>query len=472
MALSPASLLARLEELKKWQQVHQEKLMKQHTRRLEEVDNISSINRSLSFNENTDLLFKEKSIDINKQLTANGTKSREDVISGREDFPIEKVNVNKPKRPYLKRGTGLIRYKMTLGEQHKAFHVNNKPKMVTDKLLQNKSVPIKLDGGHKQITPLKRPEASIQPNTLWTSVAQSKMITSETEVNQNIISQINELANLDNKPTESRVNCETTSQSSYKDTSNESESDITSAGDQTLYERANENELRIFETLEERALDSSFCSTNSSIIRLLESTPQKSHNKSTGKPGKEVRRSLNLYNQDYGVVTKDQYETIRRDHNLDIRKLVEENIHKLPLENIIEESGKTTRSNSSCSQFNDEETWSDTTSSPSSDCEEESVILLKATNADVGIQTDIKVTCDCEETFRAKLTILNKEIDSFRHENSKIKSIEEQLQEEERKLNKERKNMEKELQEERIKMDYKLEEDRKKLAKEKMVFER
>lgn len=46
-------------------------------------------------------------------------------------------------------------------------------------------------------------------------------------------------------------------------------------GDLTLEDLRSERELKVFETLERKVDNSSFCSTNTSILNLLVSTPQK-----------------------------------------------------------------------------------------------------------------------------------------------------------------------------------------------------
>jgi len=47
------------------------------------------------------------------------------------------------------------------------------------------------------------------------------------------------------------------------------------AGDLTLEDLRSERELKVFETLEQKVDNSSFCSTNTSVLNLLVSTPQK-----------------------------------------------------------------------------------------------------------------------------------------------------------------------------------------------------
>lgn len=47
------------------------------------------------------------------------------------------------------------------------------------------------------------------------------------------------------------------------------------AGDLTLEDLRSERELKVFETLERKVDNSSFCSTNTSVLNLLVSTPQK-----------------------------------------------------------------------------------------------------------------------------------------------------------------------------------------------------
>lgn len=129
---SPASLLARLEELKKWQQHQQERLMKEHAKKLQATErNFSSASDYETIDGLSEYDSPVKSLTNNASIeqtvppvavrsNVNARNSPPDYLEHNFDDNTEDGNV-KPKRPFLKRGTGLGRYNMQPGDQNRPF---------------------------------------------------------------------------------------------------------------------------------------------------------------------------------------------------------------------------------------------------------------------------------------------------------------------------------------------------------------
>lgn len=182
-----------------------------------------------------ELLKKSKSVDVttvSDYQTIEGLSAFDDtptdskVISPTKSFNelLEEKLAQDPgprseppvvKRPFLRKGAGLERFRL-------------KPRPKVDKKLKSK----RIDG----ITPLKAPDLSVQPKAKWEKIEDCK------EHVEKINKQLEKCGEI---------------------------------SEQTLYEKQLEKELLIFEALEQRANNSSFCSTNSSVMRILSSTPSK-----------------------------------------------------------------------------------------------------------------------------------------------------------------------------------------------------
>lgn len=216
MPLSP-NLLERLQELKLWQESHDELLKKTQTL----INTSANITTASDYHTIEGLSAFDSSSETSVKNLENHvispTKSFNELLEeklaqdpGPQDAPP------KPKKPFLRKGTGLERFRM-------------KPQIVPP----IKKKPVK---SPRNVTPLRAPDVSVQPKASWCKIGDS----------DDHIRKINEIANAGQE-----------------------------LGEQTLYEKALEKELRIFEALEERAENSSFCSTNSSVLRILSSTPSK-----------------------------------------------------------------------------------------------------------------------------------------------------------------------------------------------------
>lgn len=261
MLMSPSSLLARLDELKKWQQVQQERLMRQQQNHLEQTEN-NSESESIQTEGVSVLKSCETTPAKTKHEETNHFSPVNDFTSLLEEKLQEDIvpNSGKPKRPFLRKGSGLSRYRMVPGDPRKAF-VKGKVQQIPRKVTKSVSKTNDTKKVEKPVPALKVPQMDFKPKARWRSVSEEaaeKECTRQdsviTSFNQDIIEQINRLTeerlidnNKNNVLEPLMKNCE-----SYS-----------------------EKELLKFEALENRALNSSFCSTNSSVIRLMASTPQK-----------------------------------------------------------------------------------------------------------------------------------------------------------------------------------------------------
>lgn len=257
--MSPSSLLARLDELKKWQQTQQERLIKQHQERLQQTGSLNNSNSECDDLGVSALDNKVTTLPLPQTFDALLEQKLQN-----EDGNIP--NVTKPKRPFLKKGSGLSRYRMTLGDPKKSF--------IKDKInTNNRKLEPKIKANKKPISSaLKMPELDFKPKATWCKVTEDEKtpLTSKPEIkttnncvnsfNQNVVAHINaftaqRMQNHEQRPTiqgNSNVPLAEQSAGPYSD-----------------------KELLIFENLEKRVLNSSFSSTSSSVMRMLSSTPQR-----------------------------------------------------------------------------------------------------------------------------------------------------------------------------------------------------
>lgn len=418
--MSPSSLLARLGELKKWQEQQQERLLRQHNRRLEEIDrlpdqqpvhdDLEGISR-LNYEE-------EKIATPHKDFEA---LLEEKLAKETSNEPIVKSDEVKPKRPFLKKGSGLSRFRMSLDDQRKPVLAQKKkqsPKQSNNSALQVPDVVVK----QKTIaTPVDTPKSG-QVNSF----------------NRRVIAQIN------------RFTAEKSN-----------ENDDTATADRELF---------IFESLEKRAMNSSFSSTNSSIVRMLSSTPQ------TTSPKKPYKSPIPEETAENQTTASELIERFIYNHlqSGNIESLLE-NLH-----NYRGISGETTpttsksRSESSCSSVTSDDVRACAVDCVRTDdaCAKQTKDAATCTDSYGDESEDTNETITAKEILTQKLEELEREIERFRMENSKIAQLRRDLEIEQREFERERKRLVCELENERSELHYAVEEERKKLAKEKMVFER
>lgn len=412
--MSPSSLLARLGQLKKWQEQQQERLMRQHNKRLQETERLTQFDEDMEgiSRLNND---EEKIVPVPKDFHALLEEKLAD-----ENLHDNNANNSevKPKRPFLKKGSGLSRFRMSLDDQKRPLASNKKKKQTPARCLQAPDVVVK----QKTIaTPVDTPKSSGNADV--------------NSLNRRVIAQINRF-------TAGRLN----------------ENDDTAGTDRELY---------IFESLEKRAMNSSFSSTNSSIMRMLSSTPHRTSPTKTYKPPTHEETAENRTTESE-LIEKIIYKHLE---NNNIESLLAN------LQNYRDETtptpSKSESTVSSCSSVNSDDVR---------DCFEEDggekTAPPKETK-DAATCTDSffeneenNETLAAKELLTQKLEELEREIERFRVENSKIAQLRRDLEIEQREFEREKKKLINELENERSELHYEVEEERKKLAKDRMVFEK
>lgn len=522
MSLTPSSLLARLEELKKWQAKQQERLSQQSSR-FENTNNppsnydtIQGLSEFDSSVESPQANVKQTYHTVLAEKNSNRESNRIEMRNPTVDSPSldrmllnnDENNITKPKRPFLKRGSGLVRFKMNPGDQKRPFNKvlgmkNQRKNSISKSSLCSNSIaaPQNIEF---EVTPLKRPDVNVK--AVWfkiednNSVINNSSAIKDTEMlAKKTISQINELA-AQNLPIPSKsaqihfnmINDEMKLPSNTE--GNLIPVDIAESryfaqmelpnkipSEQTLYERQLEKELLIFEALEEKAMNSSFCSTSSSILHILSSTPNKI---------KQLSSVKNI-STDKKMVPTHIVEEVEEEKSTEVQPApapaVQDKFSDCQEHDKINSLESSVTSEDFQEEFlekvnfKDDVPWSDVNiysrensslssvsarsgkSSPAED-------TLVSENNMVVEQTERKD--DGKEILATKLKELNDEIQNFRKENAKLQKLKLELEKQERELKKEKKAFEKYVLEEKINVEFYLEDEKKKLAKEKVIFDR
>ncbi|XP_050315057.1 uncharacterized protein LOC126749411 isoform X2 [Anthonomus grandis grandis] len=263
-----------------------------------------------------------------------------------------------------------------------------------------------------------------------------------------------------------------------------------SAGDYTLEEIKSERELKAFEILEKKVDNSSFCSTNTSVLNLLASTPRK--------PDKTIEESIEEIQE---VFPKNMQDTIQTKLQ-EVAQKTDVLQHFLMNLRHMEGGGKTDDttidSDSTCQKrtsssvdtsFSDENTrWS--SRSPSFTTEETTELESMTYRHNNSVRkVDAGVNTSFEENSRIDETIRNlepcKHCEELRSKNCEAKTVLTALKCENTKIKQDLKRFEKEYdkfkkkmkkegevhREEVKKLMEELESERKKIAKERAYFE-
>ncbi|KAH0817913.1 hypothetical protein GEV33_004878 [Tenebrio molitor] len=399
MSLSPANILQRLNELKMWQESHEELLKK--------TKNLSNTSGNVTSASDYQTIEGLSAFDstLNDENSLENMKNWESqVISPGKSFdqlleeklaqdPGPRTVAQKPKKPFLRKGAGLERFKLKPRQKP----VRSRPK----------------NNLNTSATPLRAPDLSVRPKATWCKI----------EEREDHIKKINELAQMDK--------CE--------------------VSEQTLYEKALEKELLIFEALEQKAENSSFCSTNSSVMRILSSTPSKI------KPIAEEKR---VHWESQSEEEDDVIETnLEREDIAEILlrlKSLAQNNARPNVPSIIEAS--------------EDEKWS--SSEPSSDISISSIDLeetLKTEKRDVGVGTSEQPygCAVCGDKLKRKIEEYEEKIQEVVEDKNRIVEIRKHLEQKERDFAKKKR----EFEDEKTNLVYELESERKKMIKEKQVFQ-
>ncbi|GJQ78076.1 hypothetical protein Trydic_g2418 [Trypoxylus dichotomus] len=548
MSITASSLLARLEELKKWQEKQQQRLLQQQSSRFESTNNTSSnydtIEGLSEFNSSSALTktnVKQIPLTVLSEKNANiiDTSKHEEMKSPviNASFRQKQCNKNiplrddenssaKPKKPFLKRGSGLVRFKMNPGDQKRPFnkmikrHSSLKSCIKTDTLNENTS---EKQSTEFEVTPLKRPDVNFK--AVWFKLGNDdltktngKDISHEEILAKKTISQINEFAAKKiGTPEKSlpahfnRISNEVKLPSYYEECLPKIV-EVTEANpvaskyeymkipcnqpsEQSLYEQQLERELLIFEALEEKAMNSSFCSTSSSVLHIMSSTPSKLKNRSL------VKHFMHEKPEHHTALPNNIIEEVQDDHLIAIEQpkpskpinITESDVDKVSsLESSVTSEDLQEKSQDDV-DFRDNIPWPDVNTYTRENSSLSSASLQTARsspgedtlvsesetreNKAERVQIVEKKSCESEvenakDLLTQKLKALDDEIQNFRKENAKLQRAKLELEKEEREFKKEKKAFEKYVLEEKINVEFYLEDEKRKLAKEKMVFDR
>ncbi|KAG5873456.1 hypothetical protein JTB14_007223 [Gonioctena quinquepunctata] len=416
-----------------------------------------------------------------------------------EDEPIQ-VQV-KPKKPFLKKGTGLIRYRSTpRPSSNKATKKTRPASTSSESRIQksrqtperhkncfNKSVPAG-DGTELTLTPLKVPDLCIKPKATWIKYPGDGKIKNDVEdtyvpefqktprqiFNSHIFGKINELTLkrfVQGSPqTEAKVPHSNNNFIDFK----HQKSDIAQKNNCSLG-NTTDKELHIFEALEERAENSSFSSTNSSIIRLLSSTPNKVRKSPTKSPIIEEKIEELKHDIDSRLLVQKLQEV---NSKTDVLNNFLQNLKKFSSEKQVEESTKFSLETS----FSEEEKWSKNTDtrsqSPSSFYTDFENTFIGNTKVDIAVNTSFEekeenktITCDTCEELRNKLSKLSKEVPDIQAEKARLCDFAKDLEKKRDQLSKEIVKLKKKYEEDTKDLQTELEEEKKKFSREKAVFD-
>lgn len=476
LSLSPTSLFARIEALKKWQVEQHQKMLEQQT----EQSNFLShehkrMYQALGLQDNRDCDV-DNSLGSSRDYSPDNTRNSVDlddipIISPKKDFdtllqeqlrnievPVINNN-NKPKRAFLKKGTGLSRFRMT---EKDLAHKKPKPKVILPpKKICNVIKPLpkpektskKRESSPKFKKPLNLTKVStsktreknaetpnfsgskkiIQPKSLW-KPAQNNQNNKHSDY-EALLAELMEVRQKDPSIFDTPV---------INNSSHEY---------QQLFEKELLDELKIFEVLEQNASNSSFCSTSSLMTKVLQhpikSTPQKIPNiaelQSIGSPetGKNKR-----------TVTFAEQE----------RVLLNENKIETPAQS---ESDLDSLSDSYSSVTSDDIADMKTAPNTNTDSSCQSVKMYK----DMSTNTDEPVIIN-SDLLKTRLADLEEEIETFRSENARVTKLKDQYEINSRNLDKRKRQLEKDFDEQKHSLQFQLDEEKNKLSKDRLIYDR
>ena len=185
MSSTPLNLLSRIAEIKRWGEINKERLLKEGNIREQTGDRTPGSSRNISSspdpgltsrqNNSSECIFPEV-----KEATKNSINFDELIERKLKDRGHHDVEVhNRPKRPFLRRGSGLARYRMKPGDQirpNKRFP-RNRNKVVTENncneinTQKNYGKCVNFQELSNVVSPLKKPDLKFK--AYWSHVAES-----------------------------------------------------------------------------------------------------------------------------------------------------------------------------------------------------------------------------------------------------------------------------------------------------------
>ncbi|XP_060534382.1 centromere protein J isoform X2 [Cylas formicarius] len=427
-----------------------------------------------------------------------------------EETPVQIVN--KPKRPFLRKGDGLARFRMSSASRRsfssKQYATNGvRSKFTSSKSKKPESVPKRIQydlseevrdkpnlksgspslpsRGEIDFTPLEIPDF-IKPRGTWHTVFNRDDQPAEGTDSHQIIKGV-ELNAISNDAVDKNVDEYTLSQLVAKQslnlaTSNDIPDRISKVSSHRFNQSAeiSERELRLFEVLEKRADHASFSSTNTSILNLLSSTPHRSVKQETASTEPNEPHFFGLH-QKLREVTKNT--DVLQNFLLNLKRL---GCEKLPGSDsgdsfcspnarehvdLVESSAKT-----SVRSFSDDERWSSRSPSPitagHTECDSECQSDDASRRIDVAVNTSFNCTSD--ETIREECSQCEQfrlEIRQLQTDNKKLKAKAGDLETKNQRLEREAKKTNQNHLEAVGRLKEELEAERKKFAREKTIFE-
>nr|CAH7741184.1 unnamed protein product [Callosobruchus chinensis] len=497
MSLTSSPFLAKLQELKLWQGNYDALLQQNRSREgtnpsdLDTIDGLSVLDTSKSSTENSpNRTPRDAFVDWDKKAIMP-LKPFEQLLEEKlaEIQPVQ-VKTN-TKKPFLRKGTGLARYKLAPRHVQAKTVLVTKPAVRKQSNLHVKSTSV--SPRHKDcvtstsanakhevpLIPLKMPDAKIVPKATWVKVNQTnspqgddRQGNEQSLENQeagNILAKLNEygLKQFLDSPKKKKNN-------SPKKPRSSSSPETCDPPSHSVAESATERELRIFEDLEERVEHHSFSSTNSSIIKMLYSTPNKNRKGQhrMKSPIQEKHESPNNY-------TDEHDELLRKLELIDKRgNFLHEFINNLKK---ISDENERPKASLNSSFTNSTNTGSSRTESPSSfytdfentlQGESPKKVNVAVNTSFTGVEesTQIDKCLNCEALHEA-IENLKKQVPNIQKEKARICDFAKDLEKKRDQLSRDLQKLQKKYDEDVGDLTKELENEKKKFQKEKAVFD-
>ncbi|XP_072379099.1 uncharacterized protein Sas-4 [Diabrotica undecimpunctata] len=453
MSLVSSPYLIRLQELKLWQGNYDNLLQKQQEKSseyidlsdIDSLDDVTPMNESKSPKVSNDII---NCVDLDRQVILPTTKPFNELLEDKlaDDQPY--LPPAKRKQPFLKKGAGLARYKIT--PKTYTSKTKNKITVNTNQEKDNLIAPNEiLNQEDQSITPLKVPEVSIRCKAKWTKVdnGDESLIKHQDETKFNskyFIEKVNEFSHSFYSPNHCSGDSQMHNSSQYDKHEKED-------SPENLCSDKSANELKLFEMLEEKANHSSFLSTNTSIVRLLTNA---SSNNTSPKKG-PVSEDLNLYQE---LKSNDLFNKV-----LNCLKFSSQNKNQYCTDNQSRKS--TSESDSSCNEK--------TTSFSNSSFYSEFETTLRGKDVDKAVNTDFKSDVGCLNCIELgnQIDKLQQKSSNLVSANSKLNQHVEELERQCDLLNSEIKRSRNDYEKDVEDLQKELEDERKKFAREKALVD-
>lgn len=464
--LSPESLFARIEALKKWQIEQQQKMLEQQT----EQSNFLShehkrMYQALGLQDNRDNSNVDNSLKNSPEKCQNNVDLDDiPIISPKKDFdallqeqlrnievPVTNNN-NKQKCVFLKKGSGLSRFHMT---EKDLAHKKPKLKVILPpKKIFSLGKPVKASTNiskNRVSSPKFKKHLNLKKVTV--STTQNNIVETPNSLGDKQSIQPKSLFE-NNQPSDYEALLAELMEVRQKDPSIFDTPVINNSSHeyQQLFEKELIDELKIFEVLEQKVSNSSFCSTSSFMTKVLEhpikSTPQKVPSIA------EIQSNIESPEKNKRTVTFAEQERVETPVQSDIS-------HESDLESLSD-----SYSSVNSDDISDMQTALNTLSSD-----------YKTTHKTVKIYKDMSTNTDDpvninSDLLKTRLTDLENEIDTFRSENARVTKQKDQYETNSRNLDKRKKQLEKDFEQQKQLLQSQLDEEKSKLAKDRLVYER